>query len=104
MPVQAPVQTPVTADPVMHVDVHAAPADDHGWVTWLHNDHVNLFGYVIGVLRHVCGMSETQAAEKTMEAHIHGAAVVFTGGEQDAKDMAAALLAALLWASAEVAE
>jgi ATP-dependent Clp protease adaptor protein ClpS len=57
----------------------------------LHNDPVNSFEYVIGALIAVFGYPKGRAQILTQDAHDHGEAVVWSGGEAEAEAYVAAL-------------
>ena len=45
----------------------------------LHNDQVNGFGYVVGVLQKVFGYGKPKALQLTLTAHFRGRSTVWTG-------------------------
>ena len=45
----------------------------------LHNDNINGFDFVIGVLQKVLGYTQSKALWLTLKAHTTGAATIFTG-------------------------
>ena len=45
----------------------------------LHNDSINGFGYVVGVLQKVFGYGKPKALQLTLTAHLRGRSTVWTG-------------------------
>jgi ATP-dependent Clp protease adaptor protein ClpS len=60
-------------------------AADLPWNVIVHDDPVNLMGYVTLVLRKVFGYGETKAARLMLEVHTKGRSVVWTGNRERAE-------------------
>jgi ATP-dependent Clp protease adaptor protein ClpS len=76
-PIQAnpqPIVRPVPT-PREHTEVRRQPP----YAVVLHNDDLNGFDYVIGVLRKVFNYDYPKAHRLTMEAHSTGRSIVWTG-------------------------
>lgn len=58
---------------------------DTPWSVVVHDDPVNLMGYVTRVLMKVFGYSEQQAHRLMMEVHTQGRSVVWTGVREKAE-------------------
>jgi ATP-dependent Clp protease adaptor protein ClpS len=80
-----------------------ATASDTPWQVLLHNDPVNLPGYVTGVLVKVLEVSKDKAETLMLTAHTTGKAAVSDGTLAECEGLAAALMAHTLWASIEKA-
>lgn len=91
--------TTPTIAPTQSPDVVDSPADDTPWVVLLHNDPVNIFSYVIRVLRKVFGYSEAKARTLTEKAHTEGKAAVWSGSREEAEKYVAILASYSLWAT-----
>ncbi len=55
------------------------------WNVVVHDDPVNLMGYVTWVLMRVFGYPESRAAKLMMEVHTRGRSVVWTGEREKAE-------------------
>ncbi len=55
------------------------------WHAVVHNDPVNLMGYVVLIFKKVLGMSPEQAAEHMLEVHRRGRSIVWTGDREPAE-------------------
>ena len=55
------------------------------WNVVVHDDPVNLMGYVTLVLMRVFGYPETRAAKLMMEVHTRGRSIVWTGEREKAE-------------------
>lgn len=80
-------------------DVQEKTSPDTPWQTILHNDPVNLTGYVTRVLMKVLKCDEAKAEHLMMTAHIEGKAAVFDGSREECEDIANQLTAKTLWAT-----
>jgi ATP-dependent Clp protease adaptor protein ClpS len=58
---------------------------DVPWNVVVHDDPVNLMGYVTWVLMKVFGYPEPKAARLMMEVHTRGRSIVWTGGRERAE-------------------
>lgn len=58
---------------------------DTPWSVVVHDDPVNLMGYVTRVLMKVFGYSEQQAHRLMMEVHTQGRSIVWTGVREKAE-------------------
>lgn len=87
------------AAPVLDPDVGETTAPVWKVVLW--NDPVNLFDYVIHVLRLLFGHSEEKARELTMRVHTEGRAVVADGPRERAETDCFRLHRYGLWATLE---
>ncbi len=74
---------------------------DTPWNVLVHDDPVNLMGYVTLVLMRVFGYPEGKAAEMMLCVHQRGRAVVWTGGREPAEHYAHQLQAHQLKSSIE---
>ena len=59
----------------------------------LHNDNINGFDFVIGVLKQVLGYTQPKALWLTLKAHTTGAATIFTGSLEVAELRAEQIIA-----------
>lgn len=71
------------------------------WKLLLHNDPVNLAGYVTMALQEVFGFSKEKSARLMKEAHEAGKAVVSSGTKEKVEAEASQLQARSLWTSIE---
>lgn len=76
---------------------------DVPWNVLVHDDPVNLMGYVTWVLMRIFGYNETKAAILMMEVHQLGRSVVWTGQREKAEFYAQQLQAHQLKSSLEKA-
>ena len=67
------------------VETSTRPAHDTPWRVVVHNDPVNLMGYVVIVFRKVLGMPEDEAKKHMLEVHRDGRSVVWTGSREPAE-------------------
>jgi len=74
------------------------------WNVVVHDDPVNLMGYVTWVLMRVFGYPETRAARLMMEVHTRGRSVVWTGQREQAELYAQQLQSHQLRTTIEKAE
>ena len=74
---------------------------DVPWTVVVHDDPVNLMGYVTWVLMKVFGYPEAKAAKLMMEVHTLGRSVVWTGGRERAEFFAQQLQSHQLTTSIE---
>lgn len=58
---------------------------DLPWQVVVHDDPVNLMGYVTWVLMKVFGYPERKAARMMMEVHMQGRSVVWSGAREKAE-------------------
>ena len=58
---------------------------DSIWQVIVHNDPVNLMGYVTRVFQQVFGYSKEKAQRHMMEVHQHGRSIVWTGEREKAE-------------------
>lgn len=61
------------------------PAFERRWLVVVHNDPVNLMGYVALVFRRVLGMSPEDARRHMLEVHHRGSSVVWSGTREPAE-------------------
>lgn len=61
------------------------PAHERRWKVVVHNDPVNLMGYVVLVFRRVLGMNRQDATRHMMEVHQLGSSVVWAGSREPAE-------------------
>ncbi len=70
---------------------HESPASatrsalERRWLVVVHNDPVNLMGYVVLVFRRVLGMNREDATRHMMEVHRDGRSVVWAGSREPAE-------------------
>lgn len=74
------------------------------WNVVVHDDPVNLMGYVTWVLMRVFGYPEARAARMMMEVHTRGRSIVWTGDREKAELHVQQLQAHQLRATMEKAE
>lgn len=77
---------------------------DLPWNVVVHDDPVNLMGYVTRVLMRIFGYPENRAATLMMEIHQRGRSVVWSGAREKAEFYAQQLQAHQLKTSLEKAE
>jgi ATP-dependent Clp protease adaptor protein ClpS len=77
---------------------------DVPWNVVVHDDPVNLMGYVTWVLMKIFGYPENRAAAMMMEVHKRGRAIVWSGEREKAEFYAQQLQAHQLKTSLEKAE
>lgn len=58
---------------------------DTPWLVVVHNDPVNLMGYVVMVFRKVLAMEKTRAEKHMLEVHHRGRSVVWSGAREPAE-------------------
>lgn len=87
--------------PVMEPDVDDEVGIDETWKVVVWNDPVNLFEYVIWVLRSLFGYSEDKAYELTYKVHHEGRAIVNDGPREQAEMDCYRLHQHGLWATME---
>lgn len=73
------------ADPGTLTQTRTDTAADTPWNVLVHDDPVNLMGYVTWVLMQIFGYPEGKAARLMMEVHQQGRSVVWTGGREKAE-------------------
>lgn len=97
------VGDPVTqpAAPVREPEVDEDVDIDETWKVIVWNDPVNLFEYVIWVLRSLFGYSEDKAYELTYQVHHEGRAIVNDGPREQAEMDCYRLHQHGLWATVE---
>ena len=71
------------------------------WQVIVHNDPVNLMGYVTRVLQQVFGYSKEKAEKHMMEVHNNGRSIVWTGEREKAELFVQQLHGFLLLATLE---
>lgn len=71
------------------------------WQVIVHNDPVNLMGYVTRVLQQVFGYSKEKAQKHMMEVHRNGRSIVWTGEREKAELFVQQLHGFLLLATLE---
>lgn len=76
-------------------------APDDVWMCMLHDDPVNLMGFVSMVIQEVFGYDADKAAQIMLEAHTHGRAVAASGERTEMEGYATKLGAHQLWATVE---
>jgi ATP-dependent Clp protease adaptor protein ClpS len=86
-----------TQDP--ELDVDTAETVDEPWECVLHNDPVNLMGFVKAVICKVFGYTPERAAQLMLETHTHGTAIAATGEKAKMEGYATQLHAYRLWAT-----
>ena len=74
---------------------------DVPWNVVVHDDPVNLMGYVTWVFMKVFGYSKPRAAKHMLEVHERGRSIVWTGGREKAELYTQQLQAHQLKASIE---
>jgi ATP-dependent Clp protease adaptor protein ClpS len=77
---------------------------DVPWNVLVHDDPVNLMGYVTWVLMKIFGYPENQAAALMMEVHKQGRSIVWSGDREQAEFYAQQLQSHQLKTSLEKAE
>lgn len=97
------VGDPVTqpAAPVIEPEVDDDVDINETWKVIVWNDPVNLFEYVIWVLRSLFGYSEDKAYELTYQVHHEGRAIVNDGPREQAEMDCYRLHRHGLWATVE---
>lgn len=75
----------MTQAPVIEPDVDESTDIDATWKVVVWNDPVNLFDYVIWVLRTLFGHSEAKAQRLTHQVHHEGRAIVSDGPREQAE-------------------
>lgn len=79
-------------------------ATDTPWNVVVHDDPVNLMGYVTWVLQKVFSYDEKRAARLMMEVHLAGRSIVWSGGREKAELHVSQLQAHQLTTSLEKSE
>jgi ATP-dependent Clp protease adaptor protein ClpS len=69
----------VTKRPRPETDSSTRPKRQPPYAVILHNDDLNTFEFVAGVLKRVFGYATPKAIHLTMEAHLQGRSVVWSG-------------------------
>jgi ATP-dependent Clp protease adaptor protein ClpS len=87
--------------PVIDPDVDEGTDLDQTWKVVVWNDPVNLFAYVIWVLRTLFGYSEDKAYRLTHQVHHDGRAIVTDGPREQAEMDCFRLHRHGLWATLE---
>lgn len=64
---------------------HDSTALEAPWNVIIHDDPVNLMGYVTWVIRKIFGYPENQAATLMMQIHQQGRAIVWSGQREKAE-------------------
>ncbi len=77
---------------------------DVPWNVVVHDDPVNLMGYVTWVFMKVLGYPESRASILMMEVHTRGRSIVWTGGREEAEFYTQQLQAHQLKTTLEKAE
>jgi ATP-dependent Clp protease adaptor protein ClpS len=77
---------------------------DVPWNVVVHDDPVNLMGYVTWVLMKIFGYPENRAAAMMLEVHKHGRSIVWSGDREKSEFYAQQLQAHQLKTSLEKAE
>lgn len=72
-------------------ETHLTPAKVIGWRTVVHNDPVNLMGYVQWVFESYFGMDIESAYQCMLKVHHRGRAIVSTGSREAMEKDAAAM-------------
>ncbi|WP_338289083.1 ATP-dependent Clp protease adapter ClpS [Luteolibacter sp. LG18] len=80
---------------------HEAEALDVPWNVVVHDDPVNLMGYVTWVFQKVFGYDDARASKLMMEVHVAGRSIVWTGTREKAEFYVAELQAHQLTTSLE---
>ena len=80
---------------------HEAEALDVPWNVVVHDDPVNLMGYVTWVFQKVFGYDDKRASKLMMEVHVAGRSIVWTGTREKAEFYVAELQAHQLTTSLE---
>jgi len=62
------------------------------WNVVVYNDPVNLFTYVIYVLKALFGFNDTEAKQKTLDVHQKGKSIVWSGGREEGEHYVSLLL------------
>jgi len=99
----APLAGTETETPVLP-EVEEEVSLDAPWNVLLHNDPVNLMGYVVLTLRKIFGFSEAEAEDVTVSCHENGRAIVWSGERETAELYVEQLHASQLMASIEQSE
>jgi len=73
------------ADPGTLTDTRTDTQLDLPWNVVVHDDPVNMMGYVTWVLRKIFGYPESKASQLMMRVHQSGRAVVWTGQRERAE-------------------
>lgn len=71
------------------------------WKVLLHNDPVNLMGYVVLMLKNIFGYSDEKASEIMLSVHKNGKTVVWSGEKETAEFYVEQLHSAQLMATIE---
>jgi ATP-dependent Clp protease adaptor protein ClpS len=87
--------------PVIEPEVDEGVGLDETWKVVVWNDPVNLFDYVIWVLRTLFGYSEDKAYQLTHQVHHEGRAIVADGPREQAEMDCYRLHQHGLWATLE---
>jgi ATP-dependent Clp protease adaptor protein ClpS len=66
-------------------ETRATTAVDVPWNVVVHDDPVNLMGYVTWVLMKIFGYDETKATKLMMEVHKLGRSIVWSGQREEAE-------------------
>jgi ATP-dependent Clp protease adaptor protein ClpS len=74
------------------------------WKVIVHDDPINLMGYVTRVFMQVFGYPKPKAEKHMLEVHKQGRSLLWTGGREQAEVYAMKLRAAHLLATLEPAE
>ncbi len=88
-------------DPGTLPDTSAETQLDTPWNVLVHDDPVNMMGYVTWVLMKLFGYPENKAAALMLQVHRGGSAVVWTGQREKAEFYVAQLQAHQLTSSLE---
>ena len=73
--------TKTVTSPETGTDTAHAPR----WLVTVHNDPVNLMGYVVLVFKKVLGMNQEDAVKHMMEVHTQGRSIVWSGDREPAE-------------------
>ena len=73
------------ADPDILADTSTDTALDTPWNVLVHDDPINMMGYVTWVLMKIFGYPKSKASQLMMRVHQGGRAVVWTGQREKAE-------------------
>lgn len=96
--------SPPMADTVTLPETRESTALDVPWNVIVHDDPVNLMGYVTWVIMKIFGYDETQASVLMMQVHQQGRSIVWSGEREKAEFYVQQLQAHQLKSSLEKAE
>jgi ATP-dependent Clp protease adaptor protein ClpS len=90
--------------PIIETDEETDARLARPWKVIVHDDPINLMVYVTHVFMRIFGYPRPKAERLMLEVHNTGAAIVWTGGKEQAEIYVMKLLAAHLHASMEQVE